>query len=757
MAMNDSDRSIVEASSKMNRMDSWLVNRYSPLINRRALFVLIGSLLLAIILGVFGTLHFTTSDGNIVLFTEKYNLGRLAVVTDTYFNSDIKKTIEENPASSTTAPSSAPINAATPTNFAASSDEEVGGGGSSSLPESATEGGEPSNGEAASNGGGSNLLVGSDGTSSASDSSPPIDSTDSAVPPPTLSPTRPADVPGGSPTTPPGPAGSSAIGGGSTESSGAASGSSSGGSSEGSSPGPVQQPVSMPVAIATAAPVNSVPLGPNTGLDLRRRETIYVNLIWGVQPDEKTASLWRVNGESMSSREIGVPQSSFDLSDPTIQAALFETVQMARRNKDLDVQPDKPTWIEMLHDFAVDSDLGFPIPQQLFIGYVQLLKERNQEFASLVAGEIGTQSPGLAGDFTFVSVTLQADAVTTESVSLSETVYRKWSAFAAEANSLSPSVVPEMVAQSRIFLDAYRVEATIESTVATWFIANGLCFLVILLFTRNILLSFMVMATIILIFFCLGGIIFSMFKIPFGAVEALGISIFIGLSANYSLHVVHAYHHSRSDTRNAKVKEAVFAVGSPIVASAFSTMGASAFLFGCRTWVFVELGILVCSITAMALLYSMTFLLAWLAMTGPLPFEKNGDRVHSWDFRALCCCNVSWPWGSTNSDEVHDFRAKSQKTLRLESENSSAQSAEYQVALGDSLNREGGEDCASHSIAVIDRSTNTLNSAKDIDKSVNTIGDYSIAVIDRSVNTIDDYSIAVSDRSINSLASIDEI
>ena len=67
-------------------------------------------------------------------------------------------------------------------------------------------------------------------------------------------------------------------------------------------------------------------------------------------------------------------------------------------------------------------------------------------------------------------------------------------------------------------------------------------------------------------------------------------------------------------------------------------MGASAFLFGCRTWVFIELGLLICSITAMALLYTMTFLLAWLACAGPVPiFENDENNVHQWDLKALCC------------------------------------------------------------------------------------------------------------------------
>ena len=92
-----------------------------------------------------------------------------------------------------------------------------------------------------------------------------------------------------------------------------------------------------------------------------------------------------------------------------------------------------------------------------------------------------------------------------------------------------------------------------------------------------------------MIFLCLAGLLFGLLRLPFGPVEALGVSIFIGLAANYSLHVVHAYHHSdatltdASDMetdegaatrrlRSRKVRDSIFVTGSPITASALSTI-----------------------------------------------------------------------------------------------------------------------------------------------------------------------------------------
>jgi len=376
-------------------------------------------------------------------------------------------------------------------------------------------------------------------------------------------------------------------------------------------------------------------------VDMRRRETIHVKLIWGVASERTDSSLWVTKRIKQSNGQ----GNYFDLADPQTQAWLLESVEMAKNKPQLFVRQDKTTWIEQLRDFAAYAGVEFPIPRNLFIAYVELLKLKDDDFRDAIDAGIGTTAPGLAGKFTYASITMMVDSVEVSNSaaaagrSMSEDIYNEWTNFTAEANALSPSENgPPVVAQSSIFLDAYRVEALYDSTLTTWFVANGVCLLVIFLFLQNVPLSFMVLVTITLFLLCLGGLLFSIYRIPFGPVEALGVSIFIGLSANYSLHVVHAYHHSKSINREEKITEAIFSVGSPIVASALSTMGASAFLFACRTWVFIELGILICSITGMALVYTMTFLIAWLFLAGPLPVEANDtsdNPSHRWDLRAL--------------------------------------------------------------------------------------------------------------------------
>ncbi len=161
----------------------------------------------------------------------------------------------------------------------------------------------------------------------------------------------------------------------------------------------------------------------------------------------------------------------------------------------------------------------------------------------------------------------------------------------------------------------------------------------------------------------------------FGPVESLGVSIFVGLSSNYLLHVAHAYHNSNIKERNAKIQRAAFVTGSPIVWSAVSTIGGSAFLFACRTWLLTELGILICTVIGLSLVFSLGFLLALLAMVGPLPVEFDGkpSTLHSFDLMTIwrSCLGYLWKDNSDRqiaseeeSEELEEQRAQTSSDVQ---------------------------------------------------------------------------------------------
>mmetsp|Transcript_1803 Transcript_1803/g.3455 ORF Transcript_1803/g.3455 Transcript_1803/m.3455 type:complete len:416 (+) Transcript_1803:683-1930(+) len=325
-----------------------------------------------------------------------------------------------------------------------------------------------------------------------------------------------------------------------------------------------------------------------------------------------------------------------DPSYPYIQEWLLELVTLARNDAALRLHP-QPTWIEALKEFAVENGIGFPIPKDLFIGVLDLMKTQSSFFRKLVEREIATTNPGIHGEFLFTSLSVLSEVPDSYT---SELALNEWTNFTSSINEMLPDNLPPINAQSDVFMDTLRTTAIVDSTLSSYFFANGLYVVIMLFFTGNLLLTLMVMSSLLLILLAFAGLTFFAFQIEFGPVESLGVSIFVGLSANYLLHIAHSYHTSNIKERDVKIQRAVFITGSPILWSALSTIGGSMFLFACRTWLLTELGILICTIIGLSLICSVGFLLALLASIGPLPISSDGDNLHTCDLMIvfkMCC------------------------------------------------------------------------------------------------------------------------
>jgi hypothetical protein len=66
--------------SVMNRIDRWLLGRYTPFLVRRRVFILLASIAFAVLFCLLGVLNLETSDGSIEIFSKQYNQGRLTSI-----------------------------------------------------------------------------------------------------------------------------------------------------------------------------------------------------------------------------------------------------------------------------------------------------------------------------------------------------------------------------------------------------------------------------------------------------------------------------------------------------------------------------------------------------------------------------------------------------------------------------------------------------------------------------------------------------
>merc|ERR1712151_1168805 len=131
------------------------------------------------------------------------------------------------------------------------------------------------------------------------------------------------------------------------------------------------------------------------------------------------------------------------------------------------------------------------------------------------------------------------------------------------------------------------------------------------------LLSVFLIVNVICVIICLGGLMFGVLAQPFGAIEAVSLIIFVGLSVDYSLHVAESYSISEKETKYAKTQDALRRTGGAIVGAAMTSVLVCPPILMCTIRMFVQFGVIIISNMLLSLLFSVGFFSAALATIGP--------------------------------------------------------------------------------------------------------------------------------------------
>jgi len=252
------------------------------------------------------------------------------------------------------------------------------------------------------------------------------------------------------------------------------------------------------------------------------------------------------------------------------------------------------------------------------------------------SADIGTEKTGYTGNVRFMQVRMRVDMKTTEDPQKIKLLMDEWVAFVEKLNGASKTKkakVGNALLVSATFTSTDTTLRIVSSTLSSWIMSNLICLVSVLLFTQNIMISLYTMLAIVLIVATLLGVIFGIAQYPFGAIEAVGVTIFVGLSVDYCLHTAHGYSGSKSVTRKDKVMDMLTSLGISIAGAAVTTAGSCIFLWFCHIFLFVQLGVMLFANCLIAILFSLFFLSALLMIGGPL--GKQGELLHT--LTCKCC------------------------------------------------------------------------------------------------------------------------
>ncbi|XP_076586761.1 protein dispatched homolog 3 isoform X1 [Chaetodon auriga] len=187
----------------------------------------------------------------------------------------------------------------------------------------------------------------------------------------------------------------------------------------------------------------------------------------------------------------------------------------------------------------------------------------------------------------------------------------------------------------QIFMEIIGVESALWSLL----LSLAICVAAVSVFTAHPLLLLPVLITILGVI-CLVLAVMYWLGWEMGAVEAISLSILVGSSVDYCLHVVEGYllagqstpstpaHNSEPPAeRQRRTLEAVNHVGVAIVSSAVTTVISTVPLFFCVIVPFAKFGQIVAINTAVSILFTLTVTVAMLACMAPARFSRSPGVV----------------------------------------------------------------------------------------------------------------------------------
>jgi hypothetical protein len=259
--------------------------------------------------------------------------------------------------------------------------------------------------------------------------------------------------------------------------------------------------------------------------------------------------------------------------------------------------------------------------------YVKYLAERDEAFT-----EVGRdyEVPNFRektgahiedGKILFAWVTFNGTYPTYTDMNAANGWYDRWDAHHEEYHGDALTAIHTsqlyrfMVTQNELFKAA--IGGVVASLVCT--------FIVLLATTKNWMIACLGTGTILVCTVDFLGLI-PLVGWELGSNESVFLIIVVGLSVDYSAHLLHSYNHSSAATRAERTKDALAEMGVSVLSGAATTLLSASALFSCIFWFFFQFGIFIFTVIFLAIVMA-TFLLVPLMLTFG-PEGEEGDISH---------------------------------------------------------------------------------------------------------------------------------
>lgn len=342
---------------------------------------------------------------------------------------------------------------------------------------------------------------------------------------------------------------------------------------------------------------------------------ITLSFVWGIS----SADYSKVDKNDPTSVPIAVYDTAFNLSATEAQMYMIEICDTLWNMEDQVRASHSKCPMYGIREFATEQGYGFPVdPKMLSLVVLQGFKEQRLNTHS---SNFGMSDDG--SKITWMRVEVKTYIERRKGGVALEVEYQRWEEWMKKINEAAPASMKKGFQTAEEWPRMVVEIAFISGTITQLGISLGSSLIAMFIFTQNWILSFLgillMFGTILamLAFFVLMGW-------TVGAVEAVSLSIIIGLSVDYVLHLGHSYNHSTSPDRITKTKQALVELGTSVFASALTTIGSMVILTLCTIKLFNVMGIIIAVTVGVAIFSSLGPFCAVLCIIGP---EKDAGKL----------------------------------------------------------------------------------------------------------------------------------
>lgn len=373
--------------------------------------------------------------------------------------------------------------------------------------------------------------------------------------------------------------------------------------------------------------------GNNDCLEAVIEGTVVIDVVWGIEGIDREGADYK----NPLAEDVGDPiyDKSFKGEKESAQLAILDMCNALGNNSDLVVGEERCV-MKAFRSWALGNYLPWPVPASNLSAALQTFVVGTRYIGDVAFTEIGEADAKVMWVRVAYKSKLSISTPSFEALEMAE----EWDDFIAKMNKQAPDSANKAFQTSETWVQVFTEVTAVNGVIYGILVAAALTLLSVFLFTGSPILTGLTIAVLLEIVFCVMGFLWIV-GWSLGGVEAISLSILLGVSVDYCMHLAEAYietssgeekevfedKYGREMERYDVMREVLTKMGISIVGSASTTVLAILCVFFCYIQVFIKLGTIITVIMIFSVIFAVGPFSALCVLFGPKTVDRSPKRL----------------------------------------------------------------------------------------------------------------------------------